>query len=270
MSQAAPIEFSPTETGGLPLLEIAEGLANGVHTLLPGCTAGVVIAIGDEWQLLAERGPSDVVGSFDEAIASRVRESDAPVERAGYLIAPFSSVTAHVLLVVIGDAGKELPTRAFAVIQPLLDAGGILLDRALALQERDRARRRVVVLCQDRSGRGPHSLPDLEHSLTLLWPGGAVRFFDRAQLAGGSWSERRIVRTACDLERPAIARRPVLAGLLARDFRYQLAIPLQGRRGALVIDMPAGGEELDTQSVAAAISLIGEPTSLRAVGVHGV
>jgi hypothetical protein len=255
MHQDIHMDIETREVGGQPLLEIAEGLANGVHTLLPGCTAAVIVALGDEWQLLASRGQSDTFGSFDAALAGLVRGSDEPAERPGHLVAPFASVTVHALLVLIGDDGQELPERAPAIVLPLLDAGGILLDRAIAVQERDRAVRRVVLLCQEHTGRPPHSRAYIEHALTLLWPDTRVRFYDRATLAGASWSERRIVRTACDLDRPTISRRPVSAGLLERDHRYQIAIPMLEQLGALVIDMPAAGEELDTRSVAAAVAL---------------
>jgi hypothetical protein len=255
MQQDDHMDIATREVGGLPLLEIAEGLANGVHTLLPGCTAAVIVAVGDEWQLLASCGQSDTFGSFDAALAGLVRGNDEAEERPGYLVAPFSSVTAHTLLVLIGDDGEELPARAASIVQPLLDTGGILIDRAIAVQERDRAVRRVVLLCQEHTGRPAHSRSYIEHALTLLWPDTNVRFYDRATLAGASWSERRIVRTACDLDRPTVSRRPVSAGLLDRDHRYQIAIPMLEQLGALVIDMPAAGEELDTRSVAAAVAL---------------
>ncbi len=252
------IEHRETETGGLPLLDIAEGLANGVQTLLPRCTAGVVVGLGAEWQLLAARGPGDVAAHFDEALAAQVRDSDVAAQHGGLLVAPFSSVTGHVLLVLVADDGLELPERAAAIVQPLLDAGGILLDRALAVQDRDRAVRRVVLLCQEHSGRQGRAIADLEHALTLLWPDSTAGFYDLTALTGASWSCRRLVRTACELDQTTISRRPVKAGLLGRDLRYQIAIPLREHGGALVVDVPAGGEELDTRSVAAAIAMTRE------------
>ncbi|HEY1479116.1 MAG TPA: hypothetical protein VGF46_03770 [Gaiellales bacterium] len=258
MAQDTTIEQTYSETGGLPVFEIAEGLANGVHTLLPGCTAAVVIAIGPDWQLLAERGPVDVSAAWRATLADEVRANDRASEQADYLVAPFSSVLSHVLLVLVPNEGATLPERAYAIVQPLLDAGGILLDRAIAVQERDQAVRRVVLLCRENGGSASHSTDDLEHSLTLLWHDSSARFYDRSLMAGAGWSTRRIVRTACDLDQPTISRRPVNGGLLDRDLRYQIAIPLPARNGAIVIDVPAAGAELDTRSVAAAITLAHE------------
>jgi hypothetical protein len=256
MTSQTPIQHRVTETGGLPLIDIAEALADGVHLLLPTCTTGVVIALGDQWQLLASRGPAELGARWRDAVAAQVRDSDDPHEHEGYLVAPFSSVTAHVLLVV--EASLELPERVLPIVQPLLDAGGILLDRAIAVQERDRAVRRTVLLCKERPRRLVESLGDLEYALSLLWPDTTVRFYDRAILSGASWSCRRLIRSACDLDRATIAHRPIDAGLLAADLRYQLAIPLREHGGALIVDLPAGGEELDTQSVAAAIAMTRE------------
>ena len=258
MTQPTHIEHRTTETGGLPLLDIAEGLAQGVHTLVAGCSATIVVALGDEWQLLAAREPQDVAARFDDALAARVRDSDAPAERAGLLVAPFSSVLAHVLLILEADDGHDLPECALALVQPVLDAGGILLDRAIAVQDRDRAVRRVVLLCQERTGRQGRAIADLEHALTLLWPDATARFYDRSDLTGAAWSSRRLVRTACELDQTTISRRPADTGLLGRDLRYQVAIPMPEHRGALVVDLPAGGEEIDTRSVAAAIAMTRE------------
>jgi hypothetical protein len=259
--------------GGLEktFLATRQETATGVHTLLPSCSAAIVIGVGAEWQLLAARGPQDIAASFDEALAAQVRDSDVPAEHDGRLVAPFSSVTGHVLLVLVADEGLQLPERAFAIAQPLLDAGGILLDRALAVQDRDRAVRRVVLLCQERSGRQGRQLADLEHALTLLWPDSTASFYDQTALTGASWSCRRLIRTACDLDQTTISRRPVKAGLLGRDLRYQIAIPLREHGGALVVDVPAGGEELDTRSVAAAIAMTresGQPVHPLLTGAH--
>jgi hypothetical protein len=258
MTNTAHIEHRATETGGLPLIDIAAGLANGVQMLLPGCTAGVVIALGDEWQLLASRGPAELTSSWRQAVAAQVRDTDRSEQQDGYLVAPFSSVTAHVVLVIEANDGEELPERILSIVQPLLDAGGILLDRALAVQERDRAVRRVVLLCKERPRRPGNSIDDLEYALPLLWPDTTAHFYDRTVLAGASWSCRRLVRTACDLDQPTVSRRPVNAGLLGANLRYQIAIPLREHGGALVVDVPAGGEELDTRSVAAAIAMTRE------------
>ena len=143
---------SPART---PCVEIAYGLANGVHTLIPSATAAVVVSIGSELAAArAARARSTSPTTWRATVANQVRDSDLPQQHADHLVAPFSAVGLHALLIVEAASSEQMPRRAHAIVQPLLDAGGILLDRALAVQERDRAVRRVVRLCQHENARG--------------------------------------------------------------------------------------------------------------------
>jgi hypothetical protein len=244
--------------GSFAVLEIAAGLADGVHTLIPSATAAVVVSIGSDWQLLASRGPIDITASWRAAIADQVRDSDLSQQHSDYLVAPFSSVGMHALVIVATEAGEHLPRRAHAVVQPLLDAGGILLDRALAVQQRDRAVRRVVGLCQKKDVRPLHTIADLEDAIASLFVEGSARFHHPGNLIGTGWSARRLVRIACEIDQPSIGRTPAYEGLMPRDLTYQIAIPLPYQEGAIVVEAPAGGEELDTRNLAAAIALTRE------------
>jgi hypothetical protein len=246
---------SDHEHGAFALLEIANGLADGVHTLIPAATAAVVVAVGSDWQLLAARGPIDIAATWRATVANQVRDSDLPQQHADCLIAPFSSVGMHALLIVATESADQMPRRAHGIVQPLLDAGGILLDRALAVQERDRAVRRVVRLCQKKDVRPLSTIHDLEELVGSLWPSATARFYTPDALAGTAWSARRLVRIACDLDQPSIGRTPAYDGLMPRDLTYLVAIPVPSQGGALLIEAPAGGEEFDTRTLATAISL---------------
>ena len=244
--------------GAHALLEIASGLADGVHTLIPSATAAVVVAIEGEWQLLAERGPIDVPSSWRAEIADQVRDSDLPQQHGDYLVAPFSAVAMHALLVVTSESNEQMPRRAHALVQPILDAGGILLDRALGVQERDRAVRRIVRLCAGSASRPPRTLEELEAAVASLWPAATARFLEPTRLEDACWSARRLVRVTCDLAQPSVGRVPAYDGLMPRDLAYQIAIPVQSLDGAILVEAPASGETLDTRSLATAISLVRE------------
>jgi hypothetical protein len=241
--------------GAFPLLEIAAGLAAGVHALVPSTTVAVVAAIGSEWQLLASRGSIDVAATWRATIANQVRDSDLPQKHGNYLVSPFASVDMHALLIVTAESAEQMPRRANAIVQPLLDAGGILLDRALAVQERDRTVRRMVRRCEERDVRPVRTITELEDAIASLWPDTTAHFYDPNDLAGTCWSARRLVRVACDLDQPSIGRTPAYDGLMPRDLTYQITIPVPSREGAILIESPAAGEEFDVRSLATAIAL---------------
>jgi hypothetical protein len=246
-------ELDSPDSESLPLLEIARGLAHGVRTLVPTCTAGVVVGIGTDWQLLAQAGPIDLAASWRQGEADDVRDNDVSLSHTGSLVAPFAAVSLHALLVLRCDG--ELPPRAHEVVQPLLDAGGILLDRALGVQARDRTIRRVVLLCQERNGRRWTTLDELQRVVSSLWPDAHASFHDRTADDGVPWAARRLVRTACSGGRPAVGRTPTHSGLLPPGLKHQVAIPLSSLGGSLLVETWAGGEELDHSSLAAAIAL---------------
>lgn len=133
------------ERGEFALGRVAAGLADAIHTVLPRCTAALVVVGEDsEWRVLAQRGAVDVSSGWREAVARGVRDSDRSFEEANYLVAPFSAVALHIMLVLAPPVGEPLTEGAHVMVQPLLDAGGILLDQALTAGTRDFRRRRVV------------------------------------------------------------------------------------------------------------------------------
>jgi hypothetical protein len=272
--ETAPSPATVTrEPGAHALVEIAYGLANGARTLVPSATAAVVVAIGSEWQLLAQAGPLDIANSWPAAVANQVRDSDLPQQHDGYLLAPFSAIGLHALLIVAAASSDQMPRRTHALLQPLLDAGGILLDRALAVQERDRAVRRVVRLCRHESSSAPHTVAEVELSVASLWPGATARFHDPSDLFGACWSSRRLVRTACDLDQPSVGRTPAYDGLMPLELTYLVALPVPSQDGAILVEVPAGGEELDTRSLATAIAMtrdmeLAATTDARSVARH--
>ncbi len=99
---------------------------------------------------------------------------------------------------------------------------------------------------------------DLERAVASLWPGATARFHTSGEVDGVSWSARRLVRVACDLDQPSIGRTPAYDGLLPRDLTYQAAIPMASHQGALLLECPASGEEFDTRSLATAIAMTRE------------
>jgi hypothetical protein len=140
---------NPSEPVALPgeraLVRVADGLAHAIHTLLPGSTAAVVVVgLGSEWRLLGQRGPVDLSPTWRHAVARRVRASDRPHEVDEYLIAPFSAVSLEILLVLRRGADTPDLARLRVIVQPLLDAGGILLDRASAVTRLDLPHRRDI------------------------------------------------------------------------------------------------------------------------------
>jgi hypothetical protein len=252
---AMPTQDRTHEAGANALIEIAHGLANGVHTLIPSATAAVVVSIGSEWQLLAQIGPVDITSTWRADVANQVRDSDLPQQHSDHLVTPFSAVGLHALLIVESETSDQMPRRAHAIVQPLLDAGGILLDRALAVQERDRAVRRIVRLCQHENARHAHTISDLERAVASLWPEATARFHHASNLADACWSTRRLVRNACELDQPSVGRTPAYDGLMPLDLLYRIAIPVPSTGGAILVTVRAGGEELDPRSLATAIAM---------------
>jgi hypothetical protein len=115
------------------LAEAAAGVADAVHSLIPGCTAAVVVVEqGSEWTLLAQRGSVDVSRSWRRLVAHYSRVCDDSWAQGDSLVAAFPSQRLHAMLVTVPIAGISLPPGMRTIVQPLLDAGGILLDAAVA------------------------------------------------------------------------------------------------------------------------------------------
>lgn len=247
----------------LALVAVAVGLADGIRTLVPDCTIGVVAGIRSEWQLLAQRGPIDVAATWRPSLANRVRASDRAAQMVDYLVAPFSSVGVHVLLVLIAAPGQRLPARVRPAMQSLLDDGGVLIDRALAAQVHDRAIRRDVLLCQQRHGAPHRGIAGVEKALSALWPNGTAHFYDHGSLEDAAPTPRGLMRAACAGDQPVVGRTPAHRGLLPPDLTFHVAIPIRQHGGALLITAYAGGEEPDAISVATATELVGSLESLK-------
>jgi hypothetical protein len=113
------------------LAKAAAGIADAVHALIPGCTAAVVVVEqGPEWTMLAQRGPLDVTRSWRRMVARHTRLVGGSGTRRDVLVAPIPSQRLHAMVVVVPIEGVSLPQATRTIVQPLLDAGGLLLDAA--------------------------------------------------------------------------------------------------------------------------------------------
>jgi hypothetical protein len=250
-----PIDPDAAHSQTPALVAVATGLADGIRSLVPTCTVGVIVGVGAQWQLLAQHGPADIASTWRASVAARVRDSDRAIEDADTVVTPFSSVTLHALLVLVAEPGGHVEISADGFVQPLLAAGGVLLDRALAAQRRDRALRRVVLECRARNGYRLRTIDDLELALHALWPEATVKFHACNAIGSAPSSLRGPLRTACNLGLPTVSRTPAHDGLLPRDLAFRVAIPMPAHEGALLIEAHAAGEEPDAESVATAIEL---------------
>jgi HD-GYP domain-containing protein (c-di-GMP phosphodiesterase class II) len=91
---------------------------------------------------------------------------------------------------------------------------------------------------------------ELETTIASLWPEATVRFHDLTATRSTPSALRRLAQNAHDLDHPVIDDAPVARRLLPPDLEYRVAIPIRSRRGALIVDVRASGEELDSESVA--------------------
>ena len=117
------------------------------------------------------------------SLANGVSASDRATQTVDFLVAPFSSVGVHVLLVLIAAPGEQLPARVRPAMQSLLDDGGVLIDRALAAQVHDRACSKTCFCVSDATVR-PARIAGVEKALSALWPN-ADRALLRSRLARG-------------------------------------------------------------------------------------
>ena len=115
-----------------PLLAIAESLAAHAAVLVEGVSVAVVYETAGDFEIVAQAGGVDVAQSFDRRVARTVARTDVAYERAGVLVAPFSAVFGHALLIVVGDPSAPLGGEAREALHGLLAAGGIALDRVFA------------------------------------------------------------------------------------------------------------------------------------------
>jgi hypothetical protein len=248
-----------------PALVVAQGLVEGIRGLVPSCTVAAISAVGATWQMLAHIGTVDLVPHWPRAAADRVRVTDQAEYDAGYLIAPFSAVELPTLLIVAPERGHEIPQRVLEHMRPLLDGGGVLLDRAVAAQRRDRVVRRVLSECRQRHGLEPRTLSDLQAALARLWPDATAAHHPTDALEIGDWGTRRLLRSACEHDDAAIGRSPSHDGLLPADTKNRIAIPTPRYGGAILIETSTAGELPDRDSIATATMIADAPLSTRPV-----
>jgi hypothetical protein len=251
----------------LPVIAVATDLAIGFRVLAPMCSIAIVAAVGTDWQLLVRRGEIDVTSHWHRALADRVLITDRPEHESGCLVAPFSCVELHALLVIGPD--EHLPARILERSRPLLDGGGILLDRALRAQRHDRVLRRVVGERRRASGLSPRSLPALARAVTGLWPGAEAGFHAASAVEEMRWTTGWAMRVAIERGAPAVARTPIDEGLMPPDLRWEIAVPAPALGGAMLIETHAAGETADTASIAVAAEIVSIARSESACIVSG-
>jgi hypothetical protein len=239
----------------MPLPTLAQGLAEGIRTLEPSCTASVVVAIGPQWQQLARCGNIDIASHWTRATAERVSVTDTPEYDAGKLIAPFAAIDLHALLVLAPEQGEQVPGRVLETVRSMLTGGGVLLDRAVDSQRRERLVRRVVSECRLRDRRPPRTTRDLERMVAELWPSASAEVHPISAVGNLPWNARRLITTAARDGYPTMGRTPSHDGLLPADLRSQIAIPIGTDEGAILIEVDAAGEAADTESIATAMRI---------------
>ena len=237
------------------LLEVAGEIAAGVRALVPSCSCEVAVQVGATWQVVGHGGSEKVVGKRHAAVGEALGQSDSRTDHC--LVATFSCRLAAARLVLLANEEEPIPPWAEEAVQAVLQQGGAVLDRALAAQQRDRAIRRLAVV--RRSNENPTAAPTVDgllEAIASLWPRTSVSYHGRDGRTTESSTIRRLVRTACDLNRAAIDEPQAARGLLGLEASRRVAIPADRRRGAFLVEMPIAGEELDVESVAAAEILV--------------
>jgi hypothetical protein len=115
------------------LVDAAAGVVDSVHALIAGCTAAVVVVgAAAEWKMLAQSGPEDLSRTWRRLVSGTGRRADPPCAQRESLVVPFASERIRALLVVVPLRGISLPSGTRRIVQPILDAGGIVLDASLS------------------------------------------------------------------------------------------------------------------------------------------
>jgi hypothetical protein len=239
----------------MPLPTLAQGLAEGIRSLEPSCTAAVVVGMDSQWQQLGRSGSVDIAPHWTRAIAERISDTDTPEHDAGKLMAPFAAIDLHAMLVLAPEQGEDVSSDVLETIRSMLTGGGVLLDRAIDVQRRERLVRRVVSECRLRDGRPPRTTRDLERMVAELWPGATAELHHASALGNLPWNARRLITTAARDGHPTMGRTPSHDGLLPADLRSQVAIPVGNGEGAILIEFDAAGELPDTDSVTTAMRI---------------
>ncbi len=237
------------------LLDVAGEIAAGVHALVPSCSCAVVVQLGVGWQVVGESGCDDVAGGHHRAVAEAIARGKA--QRHGVLVETFGSHALVARLVLATDGDEPIPELAQEAVQAVRQQGGALLDRALAAQQRDRAIRRLASSRAHGDGLACATTVDgLREAMASLWPDATVAYHGRDALGSAPFVLRRLVRAACDQDRPAVDEAPAAGAVLGLDARRRFAVPAASRQGAFVLETAIAGEELDAESVAAAENLV--------------
>jgi hypothetical protein len=117
------------------LAGVAFRVADAVHALLSGCTAAVVmVGIGSEWRMLAQSGPEDLSDTWRRLVAGTARLEGPESGHPNALVLRFASQRISAKLAMAPLPAISLPQNTQRIVQPLLDAGGVLLDAALSAE----------------------------------------------------------------------------------------------------------------------------------------
>ena len=92
----------------------------------------------------------------------------------------------------------------------------------------------------------------LETTVAALWPDAVVRFYDSRE-QGCAILDPSARPGGVRPRQPRLRRRAGRAAAAARGLTYRFAIPFRTRRGALIVELPANGEAIDSESVAVAL-----------------
>jgi hypothetical protein len=256
-SATPPRTFPPLDElddARLPLLDVAGAMTEAVLALVPSCTCAIVVRAGDAWQCIAWRGP------VADETRHRRRLAELDLGRCEMVLArrhlvarlPAQRVAAWLIMLASGD--DPLPDRVAGLVHALLDDAGPNLDAAAAMQARDRALRRLEILHLHGAGGRPVCDEDeLVQAVAGLWPCARARYVPRDTMDGLTPEAARIVREACARSTTVVAcPAPGAMGPLSPlEHVHRLAVAVPGR-GAVLVEVAAGGQELDAESVAAA------------------
>jgi GGDEF domain-containing protein len=242
----------PDEPNG-DLARVAGDLADAARALAPSCTTAVAVEVGSRWQLLAQSGGVDVASDWRGTLAASSGGGEGPRHGDGYAVAVIPVRSFRALLMLVAESDSGVGARALDSVGGLLSASAQRLEAARAAQQRDRAARRMESLSRKHGEVRPSRVTDqLESAVAALWPDAVVRFYDLGAGKDSPSSTRRLAQAAYDLDNPVFDDAPAARRLLPPDLTYRFAIPFRARRGALIVEVPANGEAIDSESVAVA------------------
>jgi GGDEF domain-containing protein len=235
------------------LTGVASRLAGEARALVPTCTAAIATDAGSRWQLLAQAGTVDVAADWRGTLAASAGGTGSH-RGDGYWVAELAGTQLRALLILVAETEGGVPLRVPDTL--LADAAG-QLAAARSAQQRDRAARRIALLSRPHPGVRPSRVTDeLENTIASLWPRATARFHDLGASRSAPSALRRLAQSAFDLDQPVTEEGPNARRLLPADLTHRFAIPFRSRRGSLIVDVQANGEQLDEESVAVAHALV--------------